>query len=90
MQLVLAALSVLLGRAQAHLAGPLSAALGSTVQQLAAAGQQQVLQPALAVSGWALVEGLHAFVKRVNECCLCMVGRRQLCEGGMLGSSGSL
>jgi hypothetical protein len=50
MQLVLAALSVLLGRTQAYLAGPLSATMASTVQQLAAAGQQQALQPASAVS----------------------------------------
>jgi hypothetical protein len=57
MQLVLAALSVLLGRAQAYLAGPLSAALGTTAQQLAAAGQQQALQPAVAVSDWGVAEG---------------------------------
>lgn len=50
MQLVLAALSVLLGRAQAYLAGPLASALASSVQRLAAAGQQATLQPASAVS----------------------------------------
>jgi hypothetical protein len=50
MQLVLAALSVLLSQARAYLSGPFSAAMANTVQQLAAAGQQQALQPASAVS----------------------------------------
>ena len=41
MQLVLAALGLLLTRAQAYLTGPLATALAQTAQQLAQAAQQQ-------------------------------------------------
>lgn len=49
-QLVLAALSVLLSRAEAYITGPFASALHTASQQLAEAGQQQQLQPAAAVS----------------------------------------